>query len=76
MTQHQDVIRIVSSSSKSFDDAVEAGIKELLEGPHHKDLRFSKFKVVMLGGRIGPDGEILYEAVLDVVGEHLPDTPV
>jgi hypothetical protein len=75
MTQHQDVIRIVSSSSKSFDDAVAVGIKELLEGPHHKDLRFSKFTVVLLSGIVSPDGEILFEATLDVVGDHPPETP-
>jgi hypothetical protein len=74
-TKHQDVIRIIASSNKSFEDAVQTGIQELVSGPHHKDLRFSRFLVVLVGGMIDEDNQgnatITYEVVLDVTGEHV-----
>ena len=77
--QHQDVIRILSSSKESFDDAVQSGIQELLQGPHHKNLRFTKFEIVRLQGTIEQDNEgdavLGFQAVIDVTGHHVDVEP-
>jgi flavin-binding protein dodecin len=77
--QHQDVIRILSSSTKSFDDAVQSGIQELLSGPHHKNLRFTKFEIVRLQGTIEQNAQdeaaIEYQALIDVTGHHVDVEP-
>ncbi|MDJ0775354.1 MAG: dodecin domain-containing protein [Mastigocoleus sp. MO_167.B18] len=71
---HQDVIRIIASSSDSFDDAVEQGIKELKEGPYHPELEFVSYEVVQLQGTIKDHGDSceaeFYQVVLDVAGVH------
>lgn len=76
---HQDVIRIIGSSTESFDDAVEKGINSIKEGHEHSSrahLKFVSFEVVQLQGLIedkedkkGPKVSV-YQAVLDVVGVH------
>ncbi|MDJ0677557.1 MAG: dodecin domain-containing protein [Calothrix sp. MO_167.B42] len=73
--EHQDVIRIIASSDKSFDDAVAQGIKELKDpnGPHHK-LEFTSYEVVQLQGTISDKGDTcepeFYQVVMDVAGTH------
>ena len=72
--EHQDVIPIIATSDKSFDDAVCEGIKELRYGGHHPDLEFTSYKVVQLQGTISDDGKScsaeFYQVVLDVAGTH------
>ena len=74
---HQDVIRIIASSNKSFDDAVKEGIKELKKGPSHKDLEFKTYEVVQLQGTIRDHGDSceaeFYQVVLDAAGVHTSD---
>ena len=75
---HQDVIRIIGSSTNSFDEAVQNGIQTIKKG-HKKTPRahldFVSFEVVQLQDTI-KDGDTekpdvhLYQAVLDVVGVH------
>ncbi len=71
---HQDVIRIIASSDRSFDDAVKAGIKELKNGEFHQDLEFVSYEVVQLQGTIKDTGKSceaeFYQVVLDVAGVH------
>ncbi len=78
-TQHQDVIRIISKSKQGYEDAIHSGIKQLIEGPHHKNLKFRSFEVVHMRGAIdpaNPNGEmIVFEVALDVTGDHI-DVPV
>ncbi len=77
-TEHQDVIRIIGSSEKSFDDAVQNGISSIKEGHHgtpRAELDFVSFEVVQLQGTINDGGSEspqvhLYQAVIDVVGVH------
>jgi len=77
-TEHQDVIRIIGSSEKSFDDAVLNGISTIKEGHQgtpRAHLDFVSFEVVQLQGSIKDGGnnmpEVqLFQAVLDVVGVH------
>ena len=72
--EHQDVIRIIAASDKSFDDAVREGIKELRDGNRHPELEFTSYEVVQLQGSINDDGQScrceFYQVVLDVVGTH------
>ncbi len=72
--KHQDIIRIVASSTDSFDEAVKEGIKELKEGGKHNDLEFETYEVVQLQGTISDTGESckaeFYQVVLDVAGVH------
>jgi len=75
--EHQDILRIVASSSNSFDDAVKKGIKELKEGGRHNDLEFKTYEVVQLQGTISDTGKSceaqFYQVVLDVAGVHIHD---
>ena len=72
--EHQDVIRIIATSDKSFDDAVSEGIKELRFGDRHSELEFTSYEVVQLQGSISDDGKSckceFYQVVLDVAGTH------
>ena len=72
--EHQDVIRIIATSDKSFDDAVAEGIKELKHGDSHSDLEFTSYEVVQLQGTINDDGKSckaeFYQVVMDVAGTH------
>ncbi|GEM_PF-1786721 len=74
---HQDVIRIIGSSTRSFDDAVRKGIASIKhghQGTPRDHLDFVTFEVVQLQGTIDSEGKnpqvSLYQAVLDVVGVH------
>ncbi len=73
--EHQDVIKIVASSDRSFDDAVARGIKQLKD-PHgpHKDLKFTSYEVVQLQGTISDRGDWcepeFYQVVMNVAGSH------
>ena len=71
---HQDIIRIIASSNKSFDDAVKEGIKELKKGPFHEDIEFKTYEVVQLQGTISDHGNSceaeFYQVVLDAAGVH------
>ncbi len=79
--EHQDVIRIVGSSTESFDEAVKNGIKTIKEGHSHTPrahLKFVTFEVVQLQGTIVDKENTephvhLFQAVLDVVGVHHHD---
>lgn len=73
--EHQDVIRIIATSDKSFDDAVCEGIKELkADDGKHSDLEFTSYEVVQLQGTISDDGKSckaeFYQVVMDVAGTH------
>ncbi|MDN5213215.1 dodecin domain-containing protein [Fulvivirgaceae bacterium BMA12] len=75
--EHQDVIRIIGSSEKSFDEAVQNGISTIREGhagTPRAELHYVSFEVVQLQGLIKDNGEApgvsLFQAVLDVVGVH------
>ncbi len=72
--EDQDVIRIIATSDKSFDDAVREGIKELKFAGRHSDLEFTSYEVVQLQGSISDDGQScmseFYQVVLDVAGTH------
>lgn len=72
LNEHQDVIRIISSSTNSFDEAVKDGIASLAH--HHGDLIFKAFEVVELQGTIQYEGKTpqvqYFQAVLDVAGVH------
>ena len=74
---HQDVIRIIASSDKSFDDAVREGIKELKKGDFHQNLEFRTYEVVQLQGTICDSGDSceaqFYQVVLDAAGVHKHD---
>ena len=77
-SEHQDVIRIITYSDKSFDDAVKNGIAELVNGPHHKNLHFTNFEVVQLQGSIKyPSANTcqvdIFQVVMDVAGTHKHD---
>ncbi len=73
---HQDVIRIIASSERSFDDAVKKGIQELKKGKFHRDLEFVSYEVVQFQGTIQDDKDLdlceakLFQVVLDVAGVH------
>lgn len=73
--EHQDVITIIASSDRSFDDAVAQGIKQLKD-PHgpHKDLKFSSYEVVQMQGTISDRGDSchaeFYQVVMNVTGSH------
>jgi len=73
--EHQDVITIIASSDRSFDDAVSRGIKQLKD-PHgfHKDLEFTSYEVVQLQGTITDRGDScepeFFQVVLAVAGSH------
>lgn len=73
--KHQDVIRIVASSTHSFDEAVKSGIRQLVGGRHHQNLRFTNFEVVCFQGAITHDDKqcevTLFQVVMDVAGEHV-----
>ena len=73
--EHQDVITIIASSDKSFDDAVAEGIKQLKDphGPHRR-LTFTSYEVVQLQGTIDDHGDScepeFYQVVMNVTGSH------
>lgn len=73
--EHQDVITIIASSDRSFDDAVAQGIKQLKD-PHgsHKDLEFTSYEVVQMQGSICDRGDScepeFYQVVMNVAGSH------
>ncbi|PRQ09501.1 dodecin domain-containing protein [Enhygromyxa salina] len=73
--KHQDVIRIVASSTKSFDDAVRNGISQILQGPHHDNLRFTNYEVVGFQGTIKHDDNkcevMLFQVVMEAAGDHI-----
>ncbi|WP_181197943.1 dodecin domain-containing protein [Enhygromyxa salina] len=73
------MIRIVASSTTSFDDAVKSGISQLCQGPHHKNLRFTNYEVVGFQGTIQHDVNscevMLYQVVMDVAGDHMIPAP-
>lgn len=73
--EHQDVIRVVVSSDKSFDDAVAQGIREV-QKVHH-DFKFQTYEVVNMQGTIKYDGEEpgceFFQVVLDLAGVHSHD---
>jgi flavin-binding protein dodecin len=69
--RHQDVIRVIVSSDKSFDEAVRKGIPDV--DKDHPELEFKAFEVVQLQGVIR-DGEVkVFQVVLDVAGFHKHD---
>ncbi|MEM9680241.1 MAG: dodecin domain-containing protein [Bacteroidota bacterium] len=58
--EHQDVIRIIGSSTSSFDDAVKNGISTIKEGhagTPRAHLKFVSFEVVQMQGTIKDDGK-------------------
>lgn len=74
---HQDIIRILGSSENSFDDAVKNAIRQIVFGPHHKNLRFTNFEVVSMQGIIEHTDEncevTVFQVVMDVAGNHVHD---
>ena len=73
--EHQDVITIIASSKKSFDDAVAKGVQQLKD-PHgpHRDLKFTSYEVVQMQGTIRDRGKScdpeFYQVVMNVAGSH------
>lgn len=73
--EHQDVITIIASSDKSFDDAVAQGIKQLKDpNGHHKNLKFTSYEVAQMQGTIIDNGTTcdpeFYQVVMNVAGSH------
>ncbi|NVB36909.1 dodecin domain-containing protein [Pseudenhygromyxa sp. WMMC2535] len=75
--EHQDIIRILASSDKSFDEAVQNGVRQLVSGHHHQSLRFTNFEVVQMQGIIQHDDNrcevTIFQVVMDVAGKHKHD---
>ncbi|MEM1206567.1 MAG: dodecin family protein [Acidobacteriota bacterium] len=66
--RHQDVLRVIVSSDKSFDDAVRDGLPEVQK--HHPHIAMKTFEAVQLQGTI-ENGEVQYfQVVLDIAGVH------
>lgn len=73
--EHQDVITIIASSDRSFDDAVYQGISQLKDPRgSHRDLQFTSFEVVQFQGSIVDRGDMcvpeFFQVVMKVTGSH------
>ena len=69
--RHQDVLRVIVSSDKSFDDAVRDGIPQVQAD--HPEIEMRTYEAVQLQGTI-QEGQVQYfQVVLDIAGIHKHD---
>ena len=69
--RHQDVLRVIVSSDKSFDDAVRYGVPQVQKD--HPEIEMRTFEAVQLQGTIKGGDVQVFQVVLDIAGIHKHD---